>query len=106
MVVPATASQMRAVLSLDPVTTRRPLGLKVALSTESEWPFRTAIQGFARSSRDDRGDVHSPSRSAIRSHASNTKRKGRSASDRWPKPLAMIRDAEFSVPAVTPLLAA
>src|SRR5262249_59535211 len=36
-------SQIRAVASSDAVTTRLPSPLNAALSTESSWPFRTAI---------------------------------------------------------------
>ena len=39
---PVSASQSRAVLSLEAVSTRRPSGLKTALSTKSLWPCRVA----------------------------------------------------------------
>ena len=38
-----SASQMRAVLSQDAVTTRLPSPLNVALDRKAVWPFRTAI---------------------------------------------------------------
>ena len=38
---PVSASQMRAVLSSEAVTTRRPSGLKAASLTRSSWPVRT-----------------------------------------------------------------
>ena len=41
--VPLVASQMRAVLSFDAVTTRKPSGLKAADHTSPSCPFRNAI---------------------------------------------------------------
>ena len=38
---PVATSQMRAVLSHEPVTTRAPLGLKEADQTPNSWPLRT-----------------------------------------------------------------
>ena len=42
--LPLSASQSRAVLSLEAVSTRRPSGLKTASETASVWPWKVAFE--------------------------------------------------------------